>query len=313
MLDDLHDQMVRAAWYYHMEGMTQGDIAGRLNLTRRRVNEMLAEARQTGVVSISFNSPLQACAELELALCEAFGLVAAVVVPTPANPEDMHRVLGRAAADFFYRFIQNHRPKSIGVGWGTTMREIIRAARQVKLDDVRVYSMMGGLTQGTEINTFETVRGLAEVLGAKSEYFAAPIYMDTPQSREVVAAQAVFQRTFEAIANVDIALANVGDVSEKSLQVRYGLPEGVSAGDLTKAGAVGDLIGRYLDADGQEIDHVINRLVLAPTFEAFRRIPTRIVVSGGDHKHAIMRAVARAGHVNIVVTDVDCARAMLAK
>ena len=56
--------MARAAWLYHMEGLTQAQIAERLNLTRRRVNEMLASALRDGLVKVSFNGKLAECAEL---------------------------------------------------------------------------------------------------------------------------------------------------------------------------------------------------------------------------------------------------------
>lgn len=311
MQDDSEDLMVRAAWYYHVEGMTQAEIAARLNMTRRRVNEMLAQALETGVVSVNFNSPLRACVELESRLCEAFGLKAAVVVPTPSDPRLVHKVVGRATAEYFNRLVQSHRPRAIGVGWGATLRETIQAVRPVRLEDVKVYSMIGGLTHGTEINTFETARSFAEVLAAKTRYLVAPIYMESPESREIVAAQAAFRKAFEAIGNVDIALVSAGDVTEESLLVRYGLPESVDPRELLALGAVGDLIGRYIDADGVPIDHPLNHQVMSPEIGDFRKIPTRIVTSGGEHKHAIMRAVVAAGHVNVVVTDSDCARHLL--
>lgn len=111
--------------------------------------------------------------------------------------------------------------------------------------------MMGGLTRGSEINTFEIVRGFAQVLGAQCRYFAAPIYAESPQSRETIISQSVFQRIFHRTYDVDVSYLSVGDVSRQSLQVRYGLPEGTDARDLIAAGAVGDLLGRYLDAEGQ--------------------------------------------------------------
>jgi len=36
--------MVRASWLYHVEGLTQAQIAERMLLTRRKVNELLAAA-----------------------------------------------------------------------------------------------------------------------------------------------------------------------------------------------------------------------------------------------------------------------------
>lgn len=311
MQDEGEDLMVKAAWYYHVEGMTQANIAERLNLTRRRVNEMLSQAHDSGLVSVHFNSPLSLCAELESRLCNRFGLKAAVVVPTPSDPALVHKVLGRATADFLTQLIHARKPRSIGLGWGSTLRETIMAARPQKFEDLEVYSIMGGLTHGTEINTFEIVRSFAERFGASGNYLVAPIYMDSADARRAIVAQNSFRNALEAIRNADVGLVSVGDVSDKSLQVRYGLPEGVDPDELVRAGAVGDLIGRYLDSDGRQIDHPLNHQVMSPEIEEFRQIPNRILASGGRHKHAIMRAVVAAGHVNVAITDADCAAQLL--
>lgn len=58
------------------------------------------------------------------------------------------------------------------------------------------------------------------------------------------------RRTFETICNVDLAYLSVGDVSDRSLQVRYGLPDGIDIAELIAHGAVGDLAGHFLNARG---------------------------------------------------------------
>lgn len=304
--------MVRAAWLYYVESLTQQQIAERLNVTRRRVNEILSEALDTGMVRINFDTALAEGVELEHKLRQRLGLQDAVVMPSPHDPALLHSVLGRGAAGFLGRLIQTQEPAAIGVGWGTTLRETIHHMSSLNYPEIKVRSMMGGLTHGSEINTFEIVRGFAQVLSAQCRYFAAPIYAESPESRDAIISQTVFQKTFRQICMVDVAYLSVGDVTQKSLQVRYGLPDGMSETMLQKAGAVGDLMGRYLDASGKEIDHPLNRQVLSPELEDFRRIGCRIVASGGAHKHKILHAVATSGLVNVLVTDADSARAILA-
>ncbi|ABR61688.1 sugar-binding transcriptional regulator [Sinorhizobium medicae] len=305
------DLMARAAWLYHVEGLTQAEIGKRMNLTRRRVNELLSSALEQGIVRISFGSPLIENAELESQLRDRFGLDDAVVVPTPADPCLLHSVIGRGAAAYLDRLIQMRKPASIGVGWGATLRQTMQHMTPASEPQIDVRSMMGGLTHGSEINTFEIVRGFAEVLKAQCHYFVAPIYAETAQSRDALIAQSVFRKTFRQICEVDISYLSAGDVSQQSLQVRYGLPEGVAVNDLSALGAVGDLLGRYVDIQGSPVDHPLNRQVLSPEFEDYRRIPCRIVASGGPHKHDILLALARAKLPTIMITDAESARAML--
>ena len=71
----MSDQTIlRVAWLYYMENLTQAEIGERLGLTRARVNRMLSEARQTGIVNIRLNSAFASCAELEHRLRRECGL-----------------------------------------------------------------------------------------------------------------------------------------------------------------------------------------------------------------------------------------------
>jgi DNA-binding transcriptional regulator LsrR (DeoR family) len=85
------------------------------------------------------------------------------------------------------------------------------------------------------------------------------------------------------------------------------LPADVSAGSLAQAGAVGDIIGRFLDADGNPVEHAINRRVLAPALADLARIPTVIVASGGVNKTRIIAAVLRAKLASVLVCDSETA------
>ena len=48
----------RVAWYYYVGGMTQQEIADRLDLTRVRVNRIVGHARAEGLVHIDIRLPL---------------------------------------------------------------------------------------------------------------------------------------------------------------------------------------------------------------------------------------------------------------
>ena len=81
---------------------------------------------------------------------------------------------------------------------------------------------------------------------------------------------------------------------------------------LTEAGAVGDLCGYYMNADGQLIDHPLNRRVIGLSPDALRKIKTVILAGGGPDKVTVMRAALRMGTLSAMVTDERTAEAILA-
>jgi len=302
---------VRVAWLYFMEGLTQADIAGKLGITRLRANRLLGEARASGLVNIQVNARLAGCVELERQLVEETGLKDAVVVPTPSDPEQIAVALGRATSEYLARHLGENRVRGFGIGWGTTLRETIRHLGTATFPDLSINSMMGGLTHGLELNTFEIASEFARRINGQCNYLAAPIYAGSPRSRDTILAQDVFRETFQRLATNDVALLSVGDLSRRSLLIRYGLPRDVTVDSLRDAGAVGDIMGTFLDARGQPVKHTLNKRVIAAPLEMLRDIATVIVASGGLNKTAILAAVLRAKLCSVLVADEATARAAL--
>lgn len=329
------DMLVRVAWLYYVEEMTQAAIGDLLGLTRRAVNEMLGQARSAGLVNITINAKSRDCIEAEKALERRFGLSAARVVPTPQDQDaKTWAVLGQAGASYLEGRLDRGEVSTLAVGWGNTLNALqhvlaLRGRRAGQSDRANpsdadgtdgadgagsglvVKSIMGALTTGHEITSFDIVRGFAHRLDATGHYFAAPIYSSSPQSRRTLLEQPEFRDPYARLCDADIALVSVGGMSRQSLQIRHGLPAWVRAEELAAAGAVGDIIGRYLDHEGVELDHPINGCAMSPELASFRKIPSRVVISGGRGKHQVMRAVAQSGLATVLITDLDCARALL--
>ena len=94
--------------------------------------------------------------------------------------------------------------------------------------------------------------------------------------------------------------------------VRYGLPEDVGIRELRAAGAVCDIIGQFIDADGEPIDHPLNRRAIALPLAELSRVPTVVFAAGGRHKVHAIAAVLRGGYGSVFVTDEATARAAAA-
>jgi DNA-binding transcriptional regulator LsrR (DeoR family) len=302
---------VRVAWLYHMEDLTQADIAAKLGLTRLRVNRILAECRALGLVRVSITHRLEGCVALERRLVKEMGLADAVIVPTPADAELLPQLIGMAAGDWLSAHLAREEVKVLGVGWGATLREAIRHMASADLPKLWVTSMMGGLTQGIELNSFETAGELARRLNAQCSYLAAPIYAGSAASRDTLVAQDVFAEAFARIRSVDTALLSLGDLSRRSLLIRHGLPKDVAAAELRAAGAVGDVLGQFLDAQGRPLRHEINARAIGLAVAELARVPTVVVAAGGMNKAPIIAAALRGGVAKVLVSDEETVKAAI--
>ena len=307
-----HQTEVRAAWLYFMEGLTQADIARRLGTTRLRINRILVDARRNGLVGITLNAELATCVELERQMVREFKLKSAVIVPTPEDEAQVPVILGRAVAGFLSHHLENHRVRGLGIGWGNTLREMIRHMRAARYPDLWVSSMMGGLTHGLEFNTFDLTSELARRLHSQCQYLVAPIYAGSARSRDTIMAQDVFRDARHRIATSDVAVLSVGDVSRKSMLVRHALPDDVGIKALRDAGAVGDVLAQFIDARGRPIDHELNRRAVALSLHDLSQIPTVVLAAGGQHKIRAIASVLLSGLGSVIVCDESTARAACA-
>ena len=109
----------RICWYHFREGQTQQEVADRVGVNRATVNKIINEARRRGDVRITLDLATAPYLDLEQQLAQRFSLGNAVVVPAPADPSDVRRVVGLAAGQYISHTLATGQ--TLGVGWGATI------------------------------------------------------------------------------------------------------------------------------------------------------------------------------------------------
>jgi DNA-binding transcriptional regulator LsrR (DeoR family) len=148
-------------------------------------------------------------------------------------------------------------------------------------------------------------RGVAESL-------YAPAYAESAASREAFLRHGDVRDTLKRASAADIAIVGIGDASDKSAVVQMGCASPKEMARLRKAGAVGDILGFFFDSQGGAVaDSVANRVV-GLSADDLRAIPRVIAVTSEPHKARAVHGALRTGIVDILVTSVATARALLA-
>jgi DNA-binding transcriptional regulator LsrR (DeoR family) len=310
MIDQDEQRRTRIAWLYYVEGRTQAEIAAALGVNRLKVVRDLAAARETGLVQIRIGGRLAECVALERALCAGFGLKDAIVLPAPADPASLPATLGMAAGHYLSDHLQ--AGMTLGIGWGRTLRWSARSVLQRPVHGLTVVSLMGGLGRASEFNTYETAARLAEALEATCLYMAAPTYASSAALRDLLMDQASLREVCARAAAADLALFSTGSLDPGAPTLTLGLLTEAERRSLIEAGAVGDLLGHFVDASGEILAHPVNDRVVGLPPCRLAQVRRSILASGGPDKLPVVRAVLRAGYANVLVTDEATARALCA-
>jgi DNA-binding transcriptional regulator LsrR (DeoR family) len=301
--------VARICWYYYKEGQTQDVIAQHLKITRKRVNQILGEARESGVVQISIASPTGPCSELEARLVAKFGLRSAVVVPSPIGDTDVRNLVGAAAG----HYVSDHLPPAgtLGITWGGTINMAAQNLKRRSGDGCRVVLLCGGLAESTAINPYDNAAMMARALGARCYYVTAPMYAPTEALRDALVSSEPVRSVLAMVAELDIALLSAVDLSEQSKALEYGVISRETWQSLRDAGAVGDICGHYLDRDGNVVSHPLTRRVIHPSKGDLVAVRERVLAAGGAQKVPIIRAAIQARLADVLITDEQASIALL--
>ncbi len=82
------DDLVQAAWLYHVGQMSQEEVSRRLGISRFKVLRMLAEARDMGLVRVTLEHESSGTLALADRLAARFGLTEVQVAPMPGGLVD---------------------------------------------------------------------------------------------------------------------------------------------------------------------------------------------------------------------------------
>ncbi|QYZ69552.1 sugar-binding transcriptional regulator [Neotabrizicola shimadae] len=301
VVDVNDDVKTRIAWLYYVEGMTQDEVANLVGMNRSRVLRILAAARQDGTVQIRVTTRMSRCVELERMLEDRWNLTRAIVVPEPQDPNALRAIIGAEVGAYMSQTVAANM--TIGLGWGKTLTSGVPAIEPRAADGVKVLAMLGGLTRVSSINPSEFAWRVADRLSAECYMLAAPVYAPDKRTRDALMGHPGIAEVFARAQSLDMAVVSVGDLTPHSVFSEYGLLTRDEIASLEAAGAVGDLLCHFIDAEGNVIDHPVNERVLALNPLSLRGTRQIVLASGGWHKLTVIRAALKLLRPTVLIVN----------
>lgn len=304
--------ITKIAVLYHEEGLGQGDISKKLNLSQARVSRYLKQAEKEGIIRTTVVQPFGIYVGLEKALEEKFGLREVVVVE---NIEGASLVssLGSAAATYLETtlIVNDH----IGISsWSSTLLATVEAMRSRPRKVVNeVTQLIGGVgSPQAQIQASRLVSHLAELTLATPNYMAAPGIASSKEVKKAFLSDPAVSQTIKSWDRITTLLVGIGSFPASPLLAASGNALGKDEElQLAKAGAVGEICLRYFDKDGEAMSPLIEERIISMDAKAMKKVPRRIAVAGGVKKLPAIRAAVLGGWANVLITDSEVARQLL--
>ena len=298
--------LLRVAWSYYKDELTQDEIARRLSVSRASVGRLLDRARKVGLVSINLNAEYLDAFELSGKLRRTFGLTEALVVPDdekePADRHTLNARVGLGGAQFMSTHL---RPGgSLGVGWGETVSRVIAATNFGAVGPVHMVTLTGGV-EGY-LQTILSSKG--ELTSEPSEVTSAtviptPIMASTPSLAAALRDEPTVQQVLKQACSVEHALVGVGTPAADATIVHLGYLNPADVRGLRERGVVGDILGQFFDADGNVVELPIHDRRIGIGLSDLVHIRKVVGVAGGLHKAEAILGALHGGFLDVLVTN----------
>ena len=290
--------MIKIAWYYYMENMTQQAIADRLNITRMRVIKLLEKARQTGVVQFRISSSLDFRRDLETKLMEKYHLRDCYTVPTNPNETGTTDTIARAASIYIADHVREN--SYINFGYGDTTSKTIEYLAKNLETAVSFVSLTGGVG-------YYLPKSESNIFNAKLYLIPSPIIMSSAQMADAIKKESSVQEVTDMIRLASMTIVGIGGMDDSATIVKSSILNPSDFRLLAMKGAVGDVICHFIDKDGNLVDTEVDSRLVSVHLSTLKELDNVIGVAAGKHKLPAIHAALTGGYVDILITDEETA------
>lgn len=305
--------MAKIARLYYEHGLRQAEIATQLDLSQASVSRLLKRAHSEQIVRISISVPPGAYTAEEEALQAAYGLKEAIVVELVDDDEAMQRVLGAAAAYYLVNTLKSGDVLGIS-SWSATLLAMVDAMHPLPRSvSAQVVQILGGMgNPGAETHATHLTRRLASLTNGEATFLTAPGLAASAGMTRAYQDDPSIQHTIACFEQITVALVGIGALEPSRLLASSGNSFRADELELLRQrGTVGDICLRFFDQHGTPVRTALDERVIGMRLEQLRAIPRSIGIAGGRRKLRAIQGALAGGWINVLITDLATAQALV--
>ncbi|NDJ75746.1 MAG: sugar-binding transcriptional regulator [Chloroflexi bacterium] len=306
--------MARVAHLYYNQGLSQSEIAKRLDLSQTTISRLHKRAIAEKIIRITVSMPPGVYVELEEALRQKYNIKDVIIADSQSQRlDDLQRAIGAAAA--YYIETTLGKDEVVGISsWSSTLLAMVDAMHPVNSKiNAQIVQILGGIGNSeAEKHAARLGHRLAELLHGTAVFLSAPGIVGSADAKRVLLEDPYVAQTVAMFDQVTLALVGIGALEPSELLASSGNTFSSDETQvLRECGAIGDICQRFFDADGQPVDTPLNDRVIGMPLAQLKNIRRTVAVAGGAHKVKAIRGALVGGIVNVLVTDQATAQALI--
>lgn len=308
--EDKYRQLVDICIMHYEEGLTQQQISERVGVSRPQISRLLATARSAGIVKITVENPFSEEYQLQRALKEAYGLQDVSIVNAPDG--EPSTVLQKMALLLSMQLDTHLKDNgTLGIMGGHNIYGISQFFSTTPRKNLSVVSLSGGSEKFGNQQANNSAHVFAQKFACPFYPVHAPLVVASSRVRDILCKEPEIAQAMERGDHASVALIGIGRVDESSAFFSPELFDKPILDKLRSRGAVAGIGGSFIDREGQVLNFSERDRVLAIPAERLKAIPTVIAIAFGPQKVEPIAAVLKGHWVNVLITTLNTAKALI--
>ncbi|WP_299724925.1 sugar-binding transcriptional regulator [uncultured Tateyamaria sp.] len=304
--EDKEALLANIALLYYGEGLTQSEIAKRMQVSRATIVNLLRESRERGIVEIRVDGKHLSSSNLARDLRDKFGLQD-VYIATADNRDsvqDRAGLLAHVSRVGAAAFLDIVAPGDrVGVAWGETIMAVSDVMAPSSTERVQVCQLIGSMNSVRVPTSENCAIQIAGKIGAECYTLHAPGVVASPELAEVFRNEPTIREQLSRLDDLDMIVASVGNVSPDTHLKVAGMATTQELQAARKLGAKGIICCRFIDADGQGIETAPDDRVIAANLANLRKPKKKLLVVCGANRTEATLASLRGDLVTHLCVD----------
>ncbi|MFK9093775.1 sugar-binding transcriptional regulator [Bacillus salipaludis] len=298
--------IIKVAWKYYNEGMTQNEIAESLNLSRMKVIKYLEIAKANNIIQFKINLDKFVDMELQNKIKQHYHLQDIYIVP--ASNQNSLDSLAKAAAHYIEDRITSDT--MINVGYGQAVSRTLGHLNISTKYKVTFVSLSGGVKFY-----------IPTAIESSSDYYTnphfnhyimpAPLVVSSGHLAKQLINEKPIKKIFEMIPYSNITIIGIGAVNERATIVKEEYLNTNEIEIIKSLGAVGDLLSQFYDINGKVIDYKLHKQLVSTDINLLKSLNHVVAVAGGLEKREAIIGALNGGYIDVLITDEVVAKSLV--
>lgn len=304
----------KASYLYFFEGLSQSEIAKKLNISISTVSRLLKQAKEEDIIEIKMSGLHKNCIDLSELIKNKFNLKTVIVAPVNECMSDLEikKAVALEGARYVQRIISDD--DVLGIAWGGTMYQLINFLNPAQKRNSKFVTLHGSIFMSDyDIDVQTLVSRMAGAFSGKKYSMLIHALLSNEKAVNIINNEPYIQNVRNMFDKITVSLSGIGSfkpqLNSPLVTSKYLNNEELS--ELIKEGVCGDIMLRFFDSSGNECNTSLKNRTLAIDFEKYKTIPNKVVVASGSYKSLTINSAIKGNLVNTLIIDSLLAKSIL--